>query len=290
MNIRQSLTNPLIAEPGMADPHALVEGDTVWLFTGHDVGHGVGTWVMPDWRIYRSDDLQHWQHVSSIDPADTYLGAGSTDCWAGDIVARNGRYYWYFSDRNRSIGVMVADHLAGPWQDALGGPLVESFDPSVFVDDDGSAYVIWGHGDYRIARLDESMTRLAEEPRILPLDRRGIFPVMDKNSLHKHAGIYYLSCSGHYATATHLYGPYVAQGCVGQGWQLESPYAHGDFFQWRGQWYHVWCRYRDRTHDRVRDCLIAPVIYGADGSMRDDLRHLPDTPALHGAYPAEDRP
>jgi arabinoxylan arabinofuranohydrolase len=279
-----SLANPLIAQPGMSDPHVLVEGDTVWLFTGHDVGHAVADWVMPDWRIYRSEDLRSWEQVGTIDPADTYLGKGSKDCWAGDVVARGGRYYWYFSDRNRSIGVMVADHPAGPWRDALGGPLVKSFDPSIFVDDDGSPYLIWGHGDYRIARLDESMIRLAEEPRLLELDRRGIFPVMDKNSLHKHAGVYYLSCSGHYATSASPYGPYVAQGCVGNGYQLESPYAHGDFFQWRGQWFHVWCRYRDRRIDRVRDCLIAPAHHDENGVLRDDLRHLSDSPELHGAY------
>lgn len=274
----------LIPEAGMADPHALVVGETCWLFTGHDTGHGVADWVMPDWRIYRSVDLQRWEHAGTIDPASNFMGAGSTSCWAGDIVERDGRYFWYFSNRSTSIGVMVAERPEGPYVDALGGPLVTSFDPTVFVDDDGAAYLVWGMFPYRIARLDLSMVALAEAPRSMTFGYRGAFPEMDKNSLHRFGDRYYLSCAGHYAVSDSVYGPWDYAGVVGRGWQLDSPYAHGDFFEWRGQWYHVWCRYRDRRIDRVRDCLIAPVHYRDDGSMVDDLSHLRDTPEMHGWY------
>ena len=268
------LTNPLIDQPGMSDPHALVVGEVCYLFTGHDVGFGVDDWVMPDWRIFRSADLRTWTHVGTIDPADTYLGAGHTDCWAGDVVERHGRYYWFFSDRSRAIGVAVADAPEGPFVDALGGPLVASFDPTVFVDEGGTPYLIYGMHDYWIAPLDDDLRGFADAPRRLALDRRGVFPSSDKNSLHERDGIYYLSCSGFYATSTELFGPYVHRGLVGRGWDLDTPYAHGDFFSWRGEWYHVWCRYRDRRRDRIRDCFIAPLSYGNDGSMRDDLRVL----------------
>lgn len=269
-----SLKNPLLDEPGMSDPHALVVGEVCYLFTGHDVGFGVADWVMPEWRIYRSTDLQGWAHVGTIRPDDNFLGAGCTSCWAGDIVAMNGKYYWYFSHPQQGTGVMCADRPEGPYRDALGHALVDSFDPTIFVEDDGTPYMIYGHGDYKIARLKASMTALAEEPRLLSLDRCGVFPVMDKNALHKHNGIYYLSCSGYYATSRKLYGPYVYQGQVGVGWGLDTPYAHGDFFVWKGQTYHVWCRYRDRDYDRIRDCFVAPVHYDEAGVMRDDLSGL----------------
>jgi arabinoxylan arabinofuranohydrolase len=268
------LTNPIIDEPGMADPHALIHGDTCYLFTGHDVGFGVDGWVMPEWRVYRSDDLRRWRHVVTIDPADTYLGAGHTSCWGGDAVTRDGRTYWYFSNGSKEIGVAVADGPEGRFVDALGGPLVASFDPTVFVDSGGTHYLVYGIHDYWIAPLDASMTAFAEGPRRLALDRRGVFPSTDKNSLHERDGIYYLSCSGYYATSRHLHGPYVHRGLVGTGWGLDTPYAHGDFFRWRGDWYHVWCRYRDRSRDRIRDSFIAPVVYAADGSMRTDLSTL----------------
>lgn len=127
---KNCLTNPLIDEPGMSDPHALVVEDVCYLFTGHDVGFGVNDWVMPDWRIYRSEDLQTWSHVGTISPAGNYMGAGNTDCWAGDIVERNGKYYWYFSNRKESTGVMVSSSPEGPYVDCLGRPLLDSFDPS----------------------------------------------------------------------------------------------------------------------------------------------------------------
>lgn len=266
----------------MSDPHALVIGDVCYLYTGHDIGFGVADWVMPDWRIYRSEDLRNWQHVGTIRPEDNYMGAGSTSCWAGDIVQRGGKFYWYFSNGNRETGVMVADRPEGPFRDARGGPLVDSFDPSVFVESDGSAYLIYGMHDYKIVRLKDNMIELAEEPQPIVLDRKGVFPNMDKNSLHYHNGIYYLSCAGYYATSDQLYGPYCYRGLVGKGWQLDSYCAHGDFFVWKGNWYHVWCRYRDRRVDRIRDCLIAPVHYDADGRMHDDLSGIPEN--LHGNY------
>jgi hypothetical protein len=37
---------------------------------------------------------------------------------------------------------------------------------------------------------------------------------------------------------------------------------------------HVWCKYRDRTKDRIMDCFFAPVIYDADGAMHDNLLHI----------------
>ncbi|TVQ24448.1 MAG: hypothetical protein EA383_10995 [Spirochaetaceae bacterium] len=276
------LSNPLISGPGMADPHVLVYDDTCWLFTGYDIGHGIPDWVMPEWRIYRSDDLRHWELSGSIDPAACFMGAGNTGCWGGDIVERNGRFYWYFSNRNRSIGVMVSDRPEGPYRDALDSPLADSFDPTVFIDSDDTPYLIWGMHDYKIARLKPSMTAFDEPPRTIELNRKGIFPGMDKNSLHLFNGRYYLSCSGYYAISDSVYGPYEYAGTVGTGWQLDSPYAHGDFFEFRGQWYHVWCRYRNRQIDRVRDCLIAPLRYNPDGTMEDDLSHLPDTPEAHG--------
>tara|TARA_R110002033_G_C3897451_1_gene240036 strand:+ start:18426 stop:19406 length:981 start_codon:yes stop_codon:yes gene_type:complete len=268
------LTNPLISEPGMSDPHMLVVNDTCYVFTGHDVGFGISDWVMPDWRIYRSTDLQKWEHVGTIKPEDNYMGKGHTSCWAGDIAERNGKFYWYFSNHHDDAGVMVSDKPEGPYKDALGKPLVDSFDPTIFIDDDNTPYIVYGRTDYKIARLKESMIELDEEPKTIVINKTTYFPDMDKNSLHKRNGIYYLSCSGYYATSKNLYGPYEAQGRVGTGWELDTPYGHGDFFVWKGDWYHVWCRYRDRKKDRIRDSYIAPVIYGPDGEMRDDLSQL----------------
>ena len=274
LNSKLVITNPLISEPGMSDPHMLVVDDVCYVFTGHDVGFGISDWVMPDWRIYKSVDMITWEHVGTISPEDNYMGAGNTSCWAGDIAERNGKYYWYFSNHHDNAGVMVADKPEGPYKDALGKPLVDSFDPTVFVDDDNTPYIIYGRTNYKIARLKESMIELDEEPKTIVINKTTYFPEMDKNSLHKYKDTYYLSCSGYYATSKNLYGPYETQGLVGKGWELDTPYGHGDFFIWKNNWYHVWCHYKDRKKDRIRDSFIAPVVYGENGEMKDDLSHL----------------
>jgi arabinoxylan arabinofuranohydrolase len=274
MHPMKEIKNPLIETPGMSDPHMLVIGDTCYLFTGHDVGIGVPDWIMPDWRIYSSKDLQSWKHVGTIRPEDNYMGKGHTSCWAGDIVARNGKYFWYFSNRKESTGVMVASNPEGPYTDALGKPLVDSFDPTIFVDDDNTPYIVYGEGTYKIARLKDSMIELDEEPRMITINRTTFFPETDKNSLHKHNGIYYLSCSGYYATSRNVYGPYETKGLVGKGYGLDTGYAHGDFFIWKGDWYHTWCRYQNRSKDRIRDCFIAPAYFTEEGLMFTDRRHI----------------
>jgi hypothetical protein len=263
----------LIDEPGMSDPHMFVVNDTCYVFTGHDVGFGISDWVMPDWRIFMSTDLQNWKLIGTISPKNNIMGEGNTNCWAGDIATRNGKYYWYYSNRKEGAGVMIADRPEGPYKDALGSYLVDSFDPTIFVDDDNIPYIIYGEGTYKIARLKESMIELDEEPKEITIKRTSYFPETDKNSLHKYNGIYYLSCSGYYAISNNVYGPYETKGVVGVGFGLDTGYGHGDFFIWKGDWYHTWCRYRKRTKDRIRDCFIAPTYY-QDAKMYNDTRHI----------------
>lgn len=134
------------------------------------------------------------------------MGKGNTSCWAGDIVARNGKYYSYFSNRKKSTRVMLASNPEEPYVDALGKPLIESFDPTIFIDDDNTPYIINGEHTYKIARLKNSMLELDEEPKEITINRTTDFPDTDKNSLHKYKRIYYLSCSGYYTTSKNIYG------------------------------------------------------------------------------------
>lgn len=64
-------------------------------------------------------------------------------------------------------------------------------------------------------------------------------------------GIYYLSWGTDYATSTNIYGPYQSVGRAGQGFGL-GPFAHGSFFEWKGQFYHVWCYYLDSQDFKFR--------------------------------------
>ncbi len=127
---------------------------------------------MDDWWVWSSADLVSWKLESVLNPEDTYIGKAFDQCWATDAAFRNGKYYWYFSEGNEQAGVVVGETPIGPWKDPLGKPLLDStltptdeYDMTVFQDDDGEFYILFGVWDYYMARLNENMISLAEEPR-----------------------------------------------------------------------------------------------------------------------------
>ena len=63
-----------------------------------------------------------------------------------------------------AIGVAVGDSPVGPFKDAIGKPLHDGswdyIDPTVFIDDDGRAYLYWGNPNIYYAELNEDMISL----------------------------------------------------------------------------------------------------------------------------------
>lgn len=273
--------NPVIKGIGMTDPHVRIFNDTIFLFSGHDDHPDDKTWVMKDWRIFSSTDLINWKLRNKISPADSYMGAGSTDCWAGDACSRNGKYYFYFSDQKRSIGVMTSDTPAGTYKDALGKPLISPMhDPTILVDDDENKtpYIIYGDkegGGYHIAKLNNDMISLAETPKlinILGAEWEKAPKWMDKNYIFKYKDTYYLSWGRDYAKSKNIYGPYTCAGSVGQGHHLDE-FAHGSFFNWKGQFYHIWTYYI-RPGYKYRECIISYCHMDDNGRIVTDTDFL----------------
>ena len=196
--------NPLVKDVGMADPHIRIFNGKPYLYATRDEDKTAKTFVMPDWRIWSTNDLIHWKLETVIDPTETYMGE-SKRCWAPDAVFKNGKYYFYFSNGNTDTGVMVGESPIGPFKDALGKPLlpedltpIKEYDPTILIDDDETAYIAFGHhrstdSDYYfcIAKLGEDMISLAEKPKEIKIT--GDVDVLggnDKPTLHKHNDIY----------------------------------------------------------------------------------------------------
>ncbi|MEK8105199.1 family 43 glycosylhydrolase [Micromonospora sp. M12] len=76
------------------------------------------------------------------------------------------------------IGVGVADSPTGPFRDALGRPLVgnNEIDPSVFIDDDGQAYLYWGNPGLWYVKLNADMISYSAAPRASRSRRRASAP------------------------------------------------------------------------------------------------------------------
>ncbi|WNJ17336.1 family 43 glycosylhydrolase [Pontibacter sp. G13] len=256
----------IVPEHGMADPHAWVQNDTVFIICGHDESWlGRGSFRMDRWEIWSSTNLEDWTFHSSILPKDTYIG-DLPNCWAGDICERDGKYYWFFSNRNINTGVVVADQITGPYRDELGEPLlpkgivpVHAYDPEIYMED-GVYTICFGSGTYYMATLAEDMMSLETEPTpILVKDDEGKkMGTGDKSTLFKRDGWYYLVWGSKYAMSRELYGPYHYQGPFLDG-------GHTSFFDWDGQKYVL-----QENHDIsafYRGASLKPVFFHEDGTI-----------------------
>ncbi|MGW4063115.1 glycoside hydrolase family 43 protein [Amycolatopsis sp. NPDC004747] len=170
--------NPIVQHIYTADPAPLVYNGRVYLYTGHDED-GSTYFTMKDWRVWSSADMVNWTDHGSPMSLATFSWA-KQDAWAGQAVERNGKFYWYVPVVNRStgrmaIGVGVADSPTGPFRDAIGHPLVENgeIDPTVFIDDNGQAYLYWGNPNLSYVRLNTDMTSYSGGINQIPLTTAG---------------------------------------------------------------------------------------------------------------------
>ena len=160
---QQPLNMPVIQTKYVADPAPYVHGDTVYLYTTHDEVGAEG-FLMRDWLLYTSTDMVNWQDhgaVASLDDFKWYKG--NNGAWAEQVIERNGKWYMYCPIHGNGIAVLVADSPYGPFKDPLGKPLVwqkehwYDIDPTVWIDDDGQAYMYWGNPNTYYVKLNEDM-------------------------------------------------------------------------------------------------------------------------------------
>ena len=112
--------NPIIDDVFTADPAALVHGDTVYLYTGHDEAPNNDRFFqMHDWLLFSSKDMKNWQPHGAVLKATDFSWA-TGDAWASHVIERNGKFYFYSTVRHNNdkpgfaIGVAVADSPLGP--------------------------------------------------------------------------------------------------------------------------------------------------------------------------------
>ena len=104
------------------DPGVLVDGDTVYLYLGHDNTTNGGGYNMPDWFCYSSSDLENWTYHGVVaSAAKSYIPwAGGNEAWAGQVMKhrdpamdKDYYYFYYCSNGIKHIGVGVADTPTG---------------------------------------------------------------------------------------------------------------------------------------------------------------------------------
>ena len=156
--------NPIISNMYTPDPAPFVYGDKVYLFVDHDEENST-YFHMKDWMLYSTEDMVNWTYLGTMITTETFDWAKHGDrAWASQGVERNGKWYWYVccntATGGDALAVAVADDPQGPWTDAIGKPLAEGFgfiDPTVFIDDDGKAYLFWGNKGLWYGELNDDM-------------------------------------------------------------------------------------------------------------------------------------
>ena len=168
-----SVNMPLFQTKYTADPSPIVVGDTLFLFTSHDASpedipdeneKNSAGFFMYDWLLWSTTDMVNWtEHGAVASLKEFSWRTRDNGAWAIQTVERNGKYYLYAPLHGHGIGVLVADSPYGPFKDPLGKPLVwqtehwDDIDPSVFIDDDGQAYMYWGNPHVYCIKLNEDM-------------------------------------------------------------------------------------------------------------------------------------
>lgn len=162
--------NPIVQTYYTADPAPMVHNGTVYMYTSHDEDVTVRNFfTMNDWRCYSSTDMVNWtDHGSVLSYKDFEWSRG--DAWAGQCIYRNGKFYYYLpvnqKNGGNAIGVAVSDSPTGPFKDALGKPLLIGYgyiDPTVYIDNDGQAYLYWGNPNLWHVKLNEDMISYDQE-------------------------------------------------------------------------------------------------------------------------------
>jgi arabinoxylan arabinofuranohydrolase len=277
--------NPIIQTKYTADPAPLVHEDTLYLYTTHDEDTAV-SFEMYDWMLYSTTDMVNWRDHGVVagvrDPYKTFAWSDGRNAWAPQAIERDGKFYLYcptVRNGHMDIGVAVADSPTGPFVDAIGDPLIHTesthdIDPSVFIDDDGQAYLYWGHQHLYYVTLNADMVSYSGQ--VVELPRPDLFE--EGPWIYKRNGLYYLAFASYccpegigYATSDSPIGPWTSQGHIME----PVPIANGNhpgIVDYRGttyvfgfSWELLWARQSEQAERRSVSVDI--MNYAADGTI-----------------------
>ncbi len=252
-----SAQNPIFRDAFTADPSPMVHNGRLYVYVGQDEAKDGELFTMTGWRCYSTTDMKNWtSHGVIMTPTDFSWGA--RDAWAAQVVERNGKFYLYVTVTGnnpyggRNVGVAVSDSPTGPFIDARGTPLIrdnmtnngkvwDDIDPTVFIDDDGQAYMSWGNPICYLVKLKANMTEIdGSISQITPPN------YAEGPWLSKRKDLYYLTYPAFvapvgseqicYSTANNINGPWTYRGIL-TGAARNSYTIHPGIVEYKGQSY-----------------------------------------------------
>ncbi|MDD2255802.1 MAG: family 43 glycosylhydrolase, partial [Bacteroidales bacterium] len=137
-----------------------------------------GWYYMREWRVYSSEDMVNWtDHGPKLRPTGPFFVASEKPLITSAMSVSKGGF--------------------------------SEIDPTVFVDDDGQAYLYWGNGTCKYVKLNEDMISISGDIHEVKLAKYGEAPWLQKID-----NTYYLSYSSNspstieYATGPSATGPW----------------------------------------------------------------------------------
>lgn len=285
--------NPIIQTIFTADPAPMVYHDTVFLYTSHDEDNappGSGGFRMKDWRCYSSTDMVNWtDHGAVASLKDFSWGRQDNGAWAPQCIARNGKFYLYCPIQGSGIGVLVSNSPYGPFKDPIGKKLIQSnhvwddIDPTVFIDDDGQAYLYWGNPNLWYVKLNQDMIsysgKIVEDASFAKIKGQADpYHYQEGPWAYKHNGHYYMAYASTccpegigYAMSDKPTGPWRYQGYIMKP-NPKSSGNHPGIIDYKDRSYVFGFNYQlnynltSKHHER-RSVCVEEFKYNSDGTI-----------------------
>ncbi|MBJ7880525.1 glycoside hydrolase family 43 protein [Gelidibacter salicanalis] len=296
--------NPVISQRYTADPTGLEYDGRLYLWTSHDIDEQKRYW-MNDITCVSTDDMQNWTDHGEVFKAPEDM-PWVTQAWAPSVVERNGKFYLYTGDGNRSVNVSVSDSPTGPFKGVGNQPLITKetpnadvewlFDPTVFIDDDGQAYCVFGGGptkilangkrrkNARIIKLGDDLVSTVGEAVLI--DAPGFYEggYISQRKVNGKT-TYYFSYFTNIGTGMNI--DYMMSDDPMSGWEykgtvLKQPAdnynnSHASVFSFKDKWYlgyHTRKIATDRKVDekialRQRSVCVDELFFNADGTIKE---------------------
>lgn len=274
---------PVIQTKYTADPAPMVYNDTVFLYTTHDEDDAEG-FKMQDWLLYTSTDMVNWTDHGAVASLKSFDWVKRDNgAWAEQVIERNGKFYMYCPIHGNGIGVLVSDSPYGPFKDPLGKPLVwqkehwYDIDPTVFIDEDGQAYMYWGNPHCYYVKLNEDMISYSGD--IVKL-KETLEHYQEGPWFYKRNGRYYLAFASTccpegigYAMSNSPTGPWETKGYIMRPTE-RSRGNHSGIMDYKGKSYVFGLNYdllklETNTHYERRSVSVAEMHYNEDGTIQE---------------------
>ena len=278
--------NP-ISPPGfyLADPSARSWNDSIlYLYVSTD--SSCDFWCSWKHDMLYTTDMNKWKMAG-----DVFASKGSADkvpyndelLYAPDCAKKGNTYYMYYCqpDNNNALGTAIGKNATGPFKDGRilnTGKKYSQIDPSVFIDDDGTAYIVWGQKNMKMAILKPDMRTIDTNTiknQVLTVSEHFFH---EGAYMTKRNGMYYLvyadesrnktpSCLG-YATSDRPFGTYKYGGVIidNSGCNPGNWNNHGSIYNFKDQWYVF---YHRSTHgcEKFRKACVEKIHFTPDGAI-----------------------